>query len=108
MKRQRLSAYRKMANVAGIVEGLDMFAGTGNGYAIQHFEEVEFQCIQNGTSSTAFWWQFRPVVKGRLRIAENLFNTLLCLQLLTQVAGVAFIGQRELVAQIVETVVDRR
>ena len=43
MTAERLEALRKLADVFGIVKSFDVFAGTGNGDAVEQLEEVEVQ-----------------------------------------------------------------
>ena len=104
---QRLAAFWKLANVLGVVEGLDMLAGTGNGHAVQQLEEVKAQRVQNGPYGPLLGWPLGPDVEGSLRTAKDLFHTAAAVQALAEVLGVAFVGQRQLVAQVAEAVVDR-
>ena len=54
------------------------------------------------------WRQVRPGIERFLGSPENLLDTGLGFQLAAEVFGVALIGQRELIAQVVEPVVHRR
>ena len=45
---QGLEALRERTDIAGIIKGLDVLAGTGDGHAVQQLEKVIVQAIQNG------------------------------------------------------------
>ena len=44
---QRLAPLREAADLGGVVKGLDVLAGSGDGHAVQQLEEVEVQGGQN-------------------------------------------------------------
>ena len=49
---QRLATLRELADVLGVVEGLDMLPRASDGDAVQQLEEIKFQRIQNGARGT--------------------------------------------------------
>ena len=45
---QGLEALRERTDITGIIKGLDVLAGTGDGHAVQQLEKVIVQAVQNG------------------------------------------------------------
>ena len=57
MERQGFAALRELADFLGIIEGLNMLARTCDGDAVEQFEEVEIQRIQDGPRCALFRWK---------------------------------------------------
>ena len=108
MERQGFETFREVADVLGVVEGLNVLARPGNGHAVQQLEKIEVQRSQDGAGGALLRWQLGPGVERRLCTPEYLVDVLLGAQLVAKQPCIAFISQGQLVAQIVEPVVDRR
>jgi len=96
-----------LADVLGVVEGLDVLAGARDGDAVEQFEEVEVQRVQDGSRCSLLWWKLCPCVEVGLRTTEYVLYRLAGAQLLAEVLGVTLVGQCQLIAQVIEAVVHR-
>ena len=85
-----------------------MLARACDGHAVQQLEEVEVQRVQDGACGALCRGQPGPGVEGSLRATEDFFDALASLQLLAKRLRFAFVGQGELIPQVVEAVIDRR
>ena len=103
-----LQPFREFSDFAGIVVSLDMLAGTGNGHAVQHFKKVEIQRAQQRIRRALFRFQLAPCVEGTLCLPKDFIDGLCRVQPLIHDVCIALISQRKLIAQVVETIVDRR
>ena len=54
MERQWLAALGKLADVLGVVEGLDVLARAGDGDAVEQLEEVEVQRVKDCSRGALF------------------------------------------------------
>ena len=107
MEVKRLEPLWEMADVLRVIEGLDVAPGAGDGDGIEELEEIEIECFEDGGGGAGIWGEFGPGVEGGLGAAENLVDVLCRTQLAGEVFGVAFIGEGELVFEVVEAVVAR-
>ena len=105
VERQGFAALGELADVPGVVEGLDVLARARNGDAVEQFEEVEVQRVQDGSRCALFRWKLCPCVEAGLCTTENILYRFAGAQLLAEVFGVALVGQCQLVAQVIEAVV---
>ena len=85
-----------------------MLATASNGYAVEHLEEVETETFEQRFGGALAFGQFRPTVERRLRIAEDFINRRSGVQQFVETLRLALVGQLQLIAQVVEAVVDRR
>ncbi|OIQ77869.1 hypothetical protein GALL_404350 [mine drainage metagenome] len=76
VERQGFAAFGELADVLGIVEGLDVLARARDGDAIEQFEEVEVQRVQDGPRCALFWWKLCPCVEAGLRTTEDVLYRL--------------------------------
>ena len=90
-----------------VVVGLDVSAGAGNSHAIKKLEKVEVERAQNCCEGPLFWRKARPGVKSSLSAAENLVDMLFGFQFPAEVFAVSLISQRELVAEVRESIIHR-
>ena len=102
-----LEPLRKFADVGGIVILLNVPAGAGDGHAVQHFEEIKVQHIEQGLCGPPLRRKTAPFIEGLLRPAEDLVNGGAGIQFLIDLGGVPLIGQGQLVLQVDEPIVDR-
>ena len=107
VKREGLEAGGKGADVAGVVERLDMLARAGDGDAVEQFEEVEVEGVENGGGGALLRGKFGPGVEGTLGLAEDVVDIGLGAQAGIELVGISLVGEGELVAEVVEPVVDR-
>ena len=54
MERQWLAALGKLADVLGVVEGLDVLVRAGDGDAVEQLEEVEVQRVKDCSRGALF------------------------------------------------------
>ena len=103
-----LPARRETADAAHVVVFLDVAAGAGDGDAVEQAEEVEAQTTQQGLCRARFRRLFAPVTIGTLHLREDFPYARLGREFPVYIRGVPLVGQRELVLEVAETVVDRR
>ena len=84
-----------------------MFPRTCDGNGVQYLKEVEVQHFEQVLSGALLRWPFAPCIKSLLCIFEDIINAAGCIQLFIDQFGIAFIGKRQLIFQIVEAVIDR-
>jgi len=107
MESQRLAALREAAYLCRVVEILDMLSGAGDGDAVQQFEKVEVQSLQDSLGGALFRRKPGPCVERSLGTTKDFLNTYLCPKFLAKCLGFALVGQGELIAQVSETIVNR-
>ena len=84
-----------------------MSAGAGNGHAVQYFEEIKVQHIEQDLCGPPLRRKAAPFIEGLLRPAENLINGSAGIQLFIYLGRIPLIGQGQLVLQVDEPIVDR-
>ena len=107
-QRNRRQPRGKRSDLRGIVILLDMLPGPGDGDAVQHFKEVKIQHPQKVFGGALGLRFAAPDVERLLRLPEYLFDGTAGVQLVVNERDVPLIGQRQLIAQIGESVVHRR
>ena len=107
VERQRLESLGEFADVLGVVEGLDVAARAGDGDAVQQFEKIEVERVENGGGGALFGRQGGPRIEGGLGAAENFVDVLFRTEFRLELVRLAFVSEGELVAEIGETVVHR-
>ena len=103
----RRQARRKVADLVHVVVFFNVFSGTRNRNAVQNLKEIEVQHPHQLVCGAQLRIGIAPCVKGFLRVAENFFYAPMCGKLVRPRAAVALIGQRKLVAQVIEAVIHR-
>ena len=96
-----------MPDVRHVVKGRNVLARPGDRDTVEQFEEVEIELGQDCFGSPLFRGQFRPAIERGLGSAEDFFNAGCGVQLLGKNVRLTFIGEGQLVAQVIEAVVDR-
>jgi hypothetical protein len=81
-------------------------ARTGNGDAVEQLEKVEIQAAENCGGGALFRRQGGPDIECCLGTAEDAVDVLSRAQLAVERVTVAFVGQRQLVFQVVEAIID--
>ena len=99
---------REAANGRGVVVGGDVLPRTCDGQGIEEFEEIEVEQVEQALRGSFFRFEAAPGVEGLLGAAEDLVDSGFGLELGIHRFGPAFVGEGQLVAQVVEAVVDRR
>ena len=84
-----------------------MPAAAGNGDAVQHLKEVKVEGFQQSIRGALLHRQLAPRIERLLCVAENFVDGMRGVQLVIDLPGIAFIGQRQLIAQIIKAVIDR-
>ena len=85
-----------------------MLSGAGNRHAVQKLKEIKIEHPEQRVRRALFWLQVAPFVESALCLTEDFINGFLRVQLLFEHFRVALVGQRKLIAQIEEAIVDRR
>ena len=93
-------------NIRHVVERRDMLAGTGNRDAVQQFEEVEIERVQNRLAVRSSGGSFDQLLNAAWALRNISSMLVLVFSFSIRISDCTFIGQGQLVAQIVETVVD--
>ena len=102
-----LQPLREGPDVRHVVIGLDVLPGPGDGHAVEDFKEVVVQARKQMIRRALRLGQLAPCVIDGLRLPEDRVDVRFRLQLPVDFLRVAAVGERQLVAQVVETVVDR-
>ena len=102
-----LQPLREGPDVRHVVIGLDVLPGPGDGHAVEDFKEVVVQARKQMIRRALRLGQLAPCVVDGLRLPEDRVDVRFRLQLPVDFLRVAAVGERQLVAQVVETVVDR-
>ena len=98
---------REVSDVGYVIVGLDMTAGAGNGHAVQELKKVEVQCAKQAVRRALCRIKLTPGIERPLCLTENLVDRLAGIQFSVNQLCVSFIGQRQLIAQIIEAVINR-
>ena len=85
-----------------------MLAGACNGHGIQNLKKVEVEHTHQLLGCALAGGKLAPCVKLLLCRAEDFLHAAVGVQLVLPRAAVALIRQRQLVAQVIKAVVDRR
>ena len=85
-----------------------MFPGTSYGDTVQDFKKVEIQHLKQIFGCPICRFPFAPCVKGSLSIPENFVYRARSVQFFINEIRIAFIRQRQLVLQIIGSVIDWR
>ena len=96
----------KIPNIRHIVVFLYMLARASDGHAVQNFKEIEVQPFQKICRCSLFFRQLAPGVVDLLSLAEHRVNICLCLELFIELCRISLIGQGQLVAKVIKTIVD--
>ena len=107
-QRNRFQPCRESANGTGVIILLNMLSGTGDGNGIQHFKEIKVQHLEEVRSGTLLSRPFAPRIKRLLRIFENIINAAGRIQFFVNRSRITLIGKRQLIFQVVKSIVDRR
>ncbi len=99
---------RELAYGCCVVVCLNVFTTAGDGDGIQNLEEVEAEHSEKAVRSALFAGKLCPDVIGFLRLTEDVVNGRLRIEKVIHTADIAFIGQLELVLEVVEAVIYRR
>ena len=100
-------ALREAADGRGVVVCGDVLPRTCDGQGIEEFEEIEIEEVEQTLRGAFFRFEAAPGIEGLLGAAENLVDAGLGLELGVHRFGLAFVGECQLVAQVIEAVVDR-
>ena len=95
-------------HLVDIVVFFDVPPGTSDGDRVQDLKKVEVQHPHQLVGGALLYVPFTPNIEGLLGIAEDLFHAAVGVQLFFPDLTVALIGQCQLVAQIIKTIVHRR
>ena len=85
-----------------------MLAGTCNRYRIKQFKEIKIQSFKQRLRGSLRSRKFYPSIVGTLRLLENGINAIVQVQQRIHLFRIVFVGQAQLVLQIVEAIVHRR
>ena len=83
-----------------------MFSRAGNSDTVEDFKEIKIQTGQEILGSPAFFRFLAPLVVNSLCITKNRIDVRLDIQFFIEFCRIAFVNKCQLVAQIVETIVD--
>ena len=95
--RDRHKPLREFSDRRCIIVFFDVLSGAGNGYAVQHFKEIEVQHFQQIIGRAVARLPLAPCVERLLGISENLVNRAGSLQLTVNLRAVALIGELKLI-----------
>ena len=104
--RDRRKPKRELADGFGVVIRLDVLAASGDSDRIEHLEEIETEHPKEPFSVALFVGKFCPDVISLLRLAEDVVDRSVGVEQRIHPLGVAFVGQLQLVFEVVEAVVD--
>ena len=97
---------REFADGLGVVVRLDVLTASGDGDRIKHFEEIEAEHPKEPFGVALFVGEFCPDVISLLCLAEDVVDRSVGVEQRVHSLGVAFVGQLQLVFEVVEAVVD--
>ena len=106
--RNRRQPFRELAHLIDVVKFFDMLAGTRYRYRIEQFKEIKIQRFKQRLRSSLRGREFYPRIVGTLRLLENGINAVVQVQQRIHLFRIVFVGQAQLVLQIVEAIVHRR
>ena len=85
-----------------------MLSGAGNRHAVQKLKEIKIEHLEQRVRRALFRLQIAPFIESALCLTEDFINGFFRIQLLFEHFRVALVGQRKLIAQIEESIIDWR